>query len=89
MLATVPTVCDADTTNMVQLRSRKGDANGTATAEALKHEVKDALESTWAATHGLGDRAGAFGTSGWVGSAINNLGCLFLMLSTPLAAVHT
>lgn len=43
----------------------------------------------WADTHGVGERATVFGVPGVAGEVLSQLGTLFLLVASPLAAVYT
>jgi hypothetical protein len=61
-------------------------SDATCVVEDLDASVT--TKQSWADTHGVGERAGFLGTTGWVGEAINMTGTLFLLLASPLATVY-
>lgn len=62
-------------------------AGATAIADATA-KGKTAMSNAWALTHGTGDRKGAWGIGGKLGSLLHRVGCLALMLSFPVIAVY-
>lgn len=45
-----------------------------------------AVKKDWAASHGTGDRSGAWGLSGKLGDVVSVAGTLFLIFTTPIFA---